>query len=223
MIRDGLGDTAWSGGLYARLNERQRELGHEETAEDEVPGGEVPEDNPDFPDVIFVVQEDGELTAIFLNDDDDTTNAATDEARDDVIRMKYQQLDRQHSTPVIGPQSSCLVCTENYGLQNVVSWLPCEHLHHSGCLDSWLQEQATCPLCRYYVKEKPGGDDSLAVDNLAAAQCRICRSVSRGHMLRCERKRCYLGRLCGREPESGWEVVLSVLLESAPVDRTNVV
>jgi RING/U-box domain-containing protein len=45
--------------------------------------------------------------------------------------------------------SDCRVCLARFEPESVVSRLPCGHLFHSGCLETWLRyDRATCPLCR---------------------------------------------------------------------------
>ncbi|CAN6218091.1 unnamed protein product [Urochloa humidicola] len=43
----------------------------------------------------------------------------------------------------------CSVCLAWFGAEAVANRLPCGHLFHRGCLETWLRyERATCPLCR---------------------------------------------------------------------------
>jgi RING/U-box domain-containing protein len=43
----------------------------------------------------------------------------------------------------------CRVCLARFEPESVVNRLPCGHLFHSDCLDTWLRyDRATCPLCR---------------------------------------------------------------------------
>ncbi|RLN35970.1 putative E3 ubiquitin-protein ligase XERICO [Panicum miliaceum] len=46
----------------------------------------------------------------------------------------------------------CSVCLAGFVAEAVVNRLPCGHLFHRGCLETWLRyERATCPLCRAHV------------------------------------------------------------------------
>lgn len=43
----------------------------------------------------------------------------------------------------------CRVCLNRFRPESVVNRLPCGHVFHKGCLETWLDYQhATCPLCR---------------------------------------------------------------------------
>nr|ACG40679.1 protein binding protein [Zea mays] len=46
----------------------------------------------------------------------------------------------------------CSVCLAGFEAEAVVNRLPCGHLFHRACLETWLRyERATCPLCRAHV------------------------------------------------------------------------
>mmetsp|Transcript_119311 Transcript_119311/g.283224 ORF Transcript_119311/g.283224 Transcript_119311/m.283224 type:complete len:151 (+) Transcript_119311:76-528(+) len=42
----------------------------------------------------------------------------------------------------------CVVCMGDLELGSRVRRLPCEHLFHSACVDSWLESHRECPVCR---------------------------------------------------------------------------
>ncbi|CAD6218800.1 unnamed protein product [Miscanthus lutarioriparius] len=50
----------------------------------------------------------------------------------------------------------CSVCLSGFVAKAVVNRLPCGHLFHRACLETWLRyERATCPLCRANVPLPP--------------------------------------------------------------------
>ncbi|CAI9545936.1 unnamed protein product [Staurois parvus] len=46
---------------------------------------------------------------------------------------------------------NCAVCIENYKPKDVVRILPCKHIFHRLCIDPWLLEHRTCPMCKLDV------------------------------------------------------------------------
>lgn len=49
----------------------------------------------------------------------------------------------------IGPDGdSCAVCIELYKPNDVVRILTCNHIFHKTCVDPWLLEHRTCPMCK---------------------------------------------------------------------------
>ncbi|KAK1148612.1 E3 ubiquitin-protein ligase RNF128-like isoform X1 [Acipenser oxyrinchus oxyrinchus] len=45
-------------------------------------------------------------------------------------------------------RDSCAVCIEVYKLNDVMRILTCNHLFHKTCIDPWLLEHRTCPMCK---------------------------------------------------------------------------
>ncbi|CAM0943072.1 unnamed protein product [Alopecurus aequalis] len=51
--------------------------------------------------------------------------------------------------PPAQEDSHCTVCLEEYQAKDVVRVLPyCGHAFHVACIDAWLKQQSTCPICR---------------------------------------------------------------------------
>eukprot|EP00294_Goniomonas_avonlea_P014728 CAMPEP_0114541652 /NCGR_PEP_ID=MMETSP0114-20121206/1417_1 /TAXON_ID=31324 /ORGANISM="Goniomonas sp, Strain m" /LENGTH=162 /DNA_ID=CAMNT_0001725899 /DNA_START=193 /DNA_END=681 /DNA_ORIENTATION=- len=46
---------------------------------------------------------------------------------------------------------TCSICLEQLEIGQGVRILPCMHQFHDGCVDHWLQMQATCPVCKITV------------------------------------------------------------------------
>lgn len=43
----------------------------------------------------------------------------------------------------------CSICYNNIKYGDIVRKLTCNHLFHQNCVDTWLEDKSTCPLCRY--------------------------------------------------------------------------
>ncbi|XP_030431916.1 E3 ubiquitin-protein ligase RNF128 isoform X2 [Gopherus evgoodei] len=57
----------------------------------------------------------------------------------------------------IGPDGdSCAVCIEVYKPNDVVRILTCNHLFHKTCIDPWLLEHRTCPMCKLDILKALG-------------------------------------------------------------------
>ncbi|CAH1777298.1 unnamed protein product, partial [Owenia fusiformis] len=50
----------------------------------------------------------------------------------------------------------CAVCIEQYKQSEVVRMLPCSHLFHKSCVDPWLQEHRSCPICKMDILKAYG-------------------------------------------------------------------
>jgi E3 ubiquitin-protein ligase SDIR1 len=44
---------------------------------------------------------------------------------------------------------TCSVCLEQVVDGEMVRTLPCLHQFHSACIDQWLRQQGTCPVCKF--------------------------------------------------------------------------
>ncbi|KAJ8403631.1 hypothetical protein AAFF_G00349570 [Aldrovandia affinis] len=51
---------------------------------------------------------------------------------------------------------NCAVCIEGYKPNDVVRILPCRHLFHKICVDPWLLDHRTCPMCKMNILKALG-------------------------------------------------------------------
>lgn len=59
---------------------------------------------------------------------------------------------------ILLPPGECSICLEELGSTAVFRQLPCGHIIHQPCADTWLcAGDASCPLCRqrFYYLRKP--------------------------------------------------------------------
>ncbi|KAL6647854.1 hypothetical protein ACP70R_015291 [Stipagrostis hirtigluma subsp. patula] len=68
-------------------------------------------------------------------------------------------------------QACCPVCLESYADGDVVRALPdCGHLFHRECVDPWLRQRPTCPVCRTSPLPSPMPTPLAEVTPLASAR-----------------------------------------------------
>ncbi|CAL4969051.1 unnamed protein product [Urochloa decumbens] len=62
--------------------------------------------------------------------------------------------------PEVQEESQCTVCLEEYEAKDVVRVLPaCGHAFHAPCIDAWLRQHPTCPVCRASLRSKAGANN----------------------------------------------------------------
>ena len=47
----------------------------------------------------------------------------------------------------------CAECQKNYTDKELMVKLPCNHHFHKQCVESWLAQRGTCPLCKYKITQ----------------------------------------------------------------------
>eukprot|EP00271_Cylindrocystis_brebissonii_P010745 TRINITY_DN27083_c0_g1_i1.p1 TRINITY_DN27083_c0_g1~~TRINITY_DN27083_c0_g1_i1.p1 ORF type:complete len:364 (-),score=33.26 TRINITY_DN27083_c0_g1_i1:55-1146(-) len=59
----------------------------------------------------------------------------------------------------------CSVCLEEFVDGELVRVLPCCHQFHVACIDRWLAQKATCPVCKHELERAEGeGGNFVAID-----------------------------------------------------------
>ncbi|KAE8584266.1 hypothetical protein XENTR_v10020887 [Xenopus tropicalis] len=84
------------------------------------------------------------LAQFFLlnEDDDDQPRGLTKEQIDNLSTRNFGENDAL---------KTCSVCITEYTEGNKLRKLPCSHEYHVHCIDRWLSENSTCPICRRAV------------------------------------------------------------------------
>ncbi|KAL0273379.1 UNVERIFIED_CONTAM: hypothetical protein PYX00_006060 [Menopon gallinae] len=63
---------------------------------------------------------------------------------------------QQEDSEVQGDGECCAVCIEPYKVTDDLRILPCSHEFHKGCIDPWLLEHRTCPMCKMDILKHYG-------------------------------------------------------------------
>ncbi|KAI5624696.1 RING finger protein 148-like isoform X3 [Silurus asotus] len=67
-----------------------------------------------------------------------------------VAKLEVRTL-RRTDPEVEAEESSCVVCLDAFMRCDVVTTLPCSHIFHKTCIEPWLLEHHTCPMCKYDI------------------------------------------------------------------------
>ncbi|KAK4780929.1 hypothetical protein SAY87_017035 [Trapa incisa] len=68
---------------------------------------------------------------------------------DSVEKIPTVKIDTNNITDASGESASCLVCLQDFQLEEMVRSLPqCHHMFHLPCIDEWLLKHGSCPHCR---------------------------------------------------------------------------
>jgi hypothetical protein len=46
-------------------------------------------------------------------------------------------------------KKNCVICMEDFKNGDTTTNLPCLHMFHTNCIQSWLKKQNTCPICKF--------------------------------------------------------------------------
>ncbi|NWZ00941.1 RNF6 ligase, partial [Loxia curvirostra] len=80
------------------------------------------------------------------DDDDDRLRGLTKEQIDNLSTRNYGDVHTENEW-----SKTCSVCINEYATGNKLRQLPCTHEFHIHCIDRWLSENSTCPICRQPV------------------------------------------------------------------------
>lgn len=64
---------------------------------------------------------------------------------------------------------TCAVCIESYKAGDVITVLTCGHIFHKACIEPWLLEKRTCPMCKCDILKALGVEDENDKDEVNAS------------------------------------------------------
>ena len=68
-----------------------------------------------------------------------------------VLNRRYLKKNNNTSNLIVVlPESNeiCSICLQIFSENEILSQLPCQHKFHNSCINSWLNNNQSCPLCR---------------------------------------------------------------------------
>jgi len=72
---------------------------------------------------------------------------------DVTIGMDLKELVGCSTVEMCDSTSFCAICQDMiYKNLDIIRFLECEHKYHINCIDTWLSEHSTCPICKKYLK-----------------------------------------------------------------------
>jgi len=97
-------------------------------------------------------------TALTACDEEDTaTNINYEESLSSSSPSKLEEgnnlLDPTKFCDIDDEEPSCSICLCEYEPGENVLRLPCDHVYHESCLNSWTENHVRCPLCNYDLME----------------------------------------------------------------------
>ena len=72
-----------------------------------------------------------------------------------IVKIEHKHCKRKGSE--LEPPC-CTVCCENIDLDTKGMFMPCGHIYHPECLKPWLEQNHTCPVCRFSLPLEEEGE-----------------------------------------------------------------
>ncbi|XP_049573259.1 E3 ubiquitin-protein ligase RNF128 [Syngnathus scovelli] len=72
------------------------------------------------------------------------------------LKVRTLKGDDQETT---SDSHMCAVCIESYKAGEVVTVLTCDHIFHKACIEPWLLEKRTCPMCKCDILKALGVEE----------------------------------------------------------------
>ncbi|CAN8197191.1 unnamed protein product [Coccothraustes coccothraustes] len=119
--------------------------------------------------LIFVVR-----TKCQLNRTQDSVQQQTLQAIGQLATRRYQPrvrlAPRWDSASSCSSAPVCAICLEEFSEGQELRIISCSHEFHRECVDPWLQQHHTCPLCMFNILARDSGDQAMATSSRLVPQ-----------------------------------------------------
>lgn len=69
-----------------------------------------------------------------------------------LIGLDVKELTNNSKVELSYDKDFCVVCQESIQKYNIIRKLKCNHNYHINCIENWLKDHCTCPLCKQNLK-----------------------------------------------------------------------
>lgn len=64
------------------------------------------------------------------------------------FKNELLEITREVSPAINKMEKECIICLEKFALSEKRTILPCLHDFHFACIEKWLKNHKTCPMCK---------------------------------------------------------------------------
>ncbi|GKV32912.1 hypothetical protein SLEP1_g41478 [Rubroshorea leprosula] len=68
------------------------------------------------------------------------------------LETKQDSRNTDGSAKASEDELTCTICLDQVSRGELVRSLPCLHQFHANCIDPWLRQQGTCPVCKFQMR-----------------------------------------------------------------------
>ncbi|XP_072519583.1 RING finger protein 148 [Salminus brasiliensis] len=98
-----------------------------------------------------------------------------------IAKLQVRTL-RRTDPEVEAEENSCAVCIDSFRRGDIVTTLPCSHIFHKTCIEPWLLEHHTCPMCKYDILKGEVGVEPSQESSMPTADVRFYPSSVSGSL-----------------------------------------
>ncbi|XP_017568865.2 RING finger protein 148 [Pygocentrus nattereri] len=98
-----------------------------------------------------------------------------------IAKLQVRTL-RRTDPEVEAEENNCAVCIDPFKRGDIVTTLPCSHLFHKTCIEPWLLEHHTCPMCKYDILKGEVGVEPTQESSMPPADVRFYPSSVSGSL-----------------------------------------
>jgi hypothetical protein len=79
------------------------------------------------------------------------------------IKGDYGALPTKGSEDTANMDNHCSICLSEYEDSETLIQLPCHHVYHDECIQSWTTNHLKCPLCNFDLESVPSGGENDSI------------------------------------------------------------